>query len=161
MKEPLFEIKQPKAPDVSEERMPSERVGDFFLQYREFLEWYAGDASLQVKSSEGVMTADGPLETFAINLEKGVLYGHPKFFEEKMGYSEGKALFAFLHELEHFRELTSLLREKGGGTIWRKHQQKIKGKRRYHILDNCFDDVKMKRSVVTRVPSLGETRKKL
>lgn len=161
MKEPLFEIKQPKVPDVSEERMPPEKVGDFFSQYREFLEWYAGDTSLQVRSSEGIMTADGPLETFAIDLEKGVLYGHPKFFEEKFGYSESKALFAFLHEIEHFRELKSLLREKGGGTIWRKHQQKIKGKRRYHILDNCFDDVKMNRSVVTRVPTLTETRQKL
>lgn len=160
----LFEIKKPLLPKGESVVLPEKtgEVEDFFEQQRQFLEWYAGDSSIEMRSSEGVKLPDGrPLETFAIDLERGVMYGHPKFFQEERGYSKDKAFFAYLHEFEHFRELRALLREREGRKIWKRHQVKIKGKQRYHILDNNFDDVKMNRSVVERVPTLRKTRGKL
>ncbi len=150
----------PVAPETTKES--GSVVENFFEEQRQFLEWYAGDSSIRMRSSEGVQLPDGqPLTTFAIDLEAGVMYGHPKFFETELGYSPDKALFAYLHEFEHFRELRSLLSEREGRAIWQSHQKKIKDKQRYHILDNCFDDVKMNRTVVRRVPTLSPTRKKL
>jgi hypothetical protein len=164
----VFEVKKAPIPPEEERSVLSGKTGersvveDFFEQKRPFLEWYAGDSSIRMRSSEGVVLPDGqPLDTFAIDLEEGVMYGHPKFFAGELGYTEDKALFAYLHEFEHFRELRRLLQEKEGRAVWQKHQQKIADKKRYHILDNCFDDVKMNRTVASRVPTLAETRKKL
>ena len=97
------------------------------------------------KSPEG-------MDTFAIDLEKGVLYGDPKYFTEK-GYSESKAFFAFLHEFEHFRELRELIGEPGGDKIWKRRADRLKRNQRSKLFDNIWDDVRMNRSVVSRAPS--------
>ena len=137
----------PPAPARAEE----EQVRDFFQAHRDFFVAYAGDSTVRVeKSPPG-------LNTFAIDLEKGVLYGDPKYFTER-GYSEAKAFFAFLHEFEHFRELRDLLNEAGGERIWRAHQARLKKDRRVSLFDNCWDDVRMNRSVVSRAPSQEDTR---
>lgn len=129
-------------------------VTDFFDQHGKFLEKYAGDSSIRIEP------APPRLGTFAIDLEKGVMYAEPKFFTEK-GYSLDKAMFATLHEFEHFREMRELLSEPGGERIWQKHRDKSKAKRRLHILDNCFDDIKMNRQVLERAPVLSSSRDSL
>lgn len=163
MKENLFEAKLGETrPDSGKKNeIESDIVEQFFAKHREFFEWYAKDSSIKVKSAEGVMTPDGPLNTCAIDLKNGVMYLHQRFIAERYGGSDAKMFFGALHELEHFRELRDLLREKDGAEIWKNHNAKIESKRRYQILDNSFDDVKMNRFVVSRAPVLAETRKKL
>lgn len=130
------------------------RVRDFFDEHKDFFAAYAGDSSIKVeKSPEG-------LDTFAIDLEKGILYGDPKYFTEK-GYSESKAFFAFLHEFEHFRELRELLGEKGGEKIRKRHVDRIKRNQRTKLFDNIWDDVRMNRSVVSRAPSQSGVQSEL
>lgn len=126
----------------------------FFELNKDFLENYAGDSSLQIKPSPK------GLGTFAVDLEKGVLYAEPRFFGER-GHGTDETMVLTLHEYEHFREMRELLSEKGGEQVWRKHIAKFKAKKRFSIMDNCFDDVKINRTVVSRAPSLLETRRKL
>lgn len=137
-----------------QEKEGREVVQKFFEENQDFLRSYAGDSSIKVEPSPA------GLNTFAIDLEKGTLYGDPRFFTEK-GFSEQKALFAFLHEFEHFRELRTLLAEKGGDKVWQKHTKRLKESRRYGILDNTWDDVRMNRSVVSRAPVMKQTREDL
>ena len=129
-------------------------IRNFFDTHGQFLEKYAGDSSIKIEP------APSDLGTFAINLEDGILYAEPKFFIDK-GYSPDKAMFATLHEYEHFKEMKELLDQDDGNQIWQRHQQNIKVKRRLHILDNCFDDIKVNRQVVDRAPVLGKTRNNL
>jgi hypothetical protein len=136
---------RPDDPTPPSDEPGKEPVRDFFETHRDFFAAYAGDSSIRVeKSPPG-------LGTFAIDLEKGVLYGEPKFFTER-GYSEAKAFFAFLHEFEHFRELRDLMKEDGGSEMWEKHRARLKASKRLALLDNCWDDVRMNRSVVSRAP---------
>ena len=79
-------------------------VADFIERNKRALTQYAGDAALSVRSAEGVMTPDGPLETCAIDLEKGEYYLHRRFRDGAYGGSEEKMLFGAFHEIEHFRE---------------------------------------------------------
>ncbi len=136
-------------------------VADFIERNKRALTQYAGDASLSVRSAEGVMTPDGPLETCAIDLEKGEYYLHRRFRDGAYGGSEEKMLFGAFHEIEHFRELRDLLRENGGPEIWRKLKRKKEERTRYHILNNSFGDVKMNHAVVNRAPVLSGTREEL
>jgi uncharacterized protein YegL len=142
--------------DLSSESVIVEKseVDDFFQRQRGFLEKYAGDSSIRVE------TAPPALGTFAINLEDGVMYAEPKFFTDR-GYSLPKAMFATLHEFEHFREMKELLDEAGGDRIWERHRTRTKAKRRLGIFDNLIDDIKMNRQVIGRAPVLSETRSRL
>lgn len=142
--------REPASPVASSEK----KALDFFEQNKSFLEVYAGDSSIRVEKSPA------GLDTFAIDLQKGVLYADPKYFEDQ-GYSEHKAFFAFLHEFEHFRELKTLLQEKGGERIWKTHSEKLQKSRRLSLLDNCWDDVRMNRSVVSRAPAQETARRDL
>jgi len=134
------------------------KLGDFFTRNQQFFTAYSADSSLSILPVPPELASE--VDTFAIDLEKGVIYGNPDFFE-KMGYDEAKAFFATLHEFEHFRELRELLDEKGGDRVWQKHRKKIKNKKRLHILDNCFDDVRMNRTVIQRAPTHEETKDRL
>ncbi len=139
---------------VKEKDKGTEQLLDFFQTNRDFFETYAGDSSIKVKKApEG-------LNSFAVDLDKGDLYGDPRFFTEK-GYSESKAFFAFLHEFEHVRELKDLLAERGGLALWKKHRARVVKAARLKLFDNVWDDVRMNRSVVSRAPSQSEVRGKL
>lgn len=142
---------------------------DFFTAHRAFFDHYAGDRSLDIQSAKGVQTADGPLDTFAIDLKSGTIYVCPEKFRREGESHEGRVLFGTCHEVEHFRELRSLLRETGvdaagrqvlsGPIVWERHQRRTDSKRRLHILDNCIDDIKINRSVVERAPVLAATER--
>ncbi len=143
---------------LADQGAPADRgdspVRDFFDEHKDFLISYIGDSSIRAeKSPEG-------LDTFAIDLEKGILYGEPKYFTEK-GYSESKAFFAFLHEFEHFRELRDLLQEKDGEKLWKRHRDRLRKNKRTKLFDNVWDDVRMNRSVVSRAPSQNAARSEL
>jgi hypothetical protein len=161
MRELAFETGDSRKQTPSEEREDTDPVADFIIRNERAFRQYAGDDSLHVRSAEGVMTPEGPLETCAIDLKKGEYYLHRRFLEQASGGSEEKGLFGTFHEIEHFRELRDLLRKKGGAEVWRGLQAKKKVKRRYHILDNSFGDVKVNRAVVNRAPVFTETRKSL
>src|SRR3989344_606170 len=138
---------------VKSSTMP-ESAEEFFETHRDFLESYVADSSVEIKPSPPA------LGTFAIDLEKGVMYAEPKFFTEQ-GYSLDKSMFATLHEFEHFREKRELLSDKNGERVWKAHLAKIKANRHFKIFDNCFDDIKMNRAVVSRAPSIDESRRGL
>jgi len=124
-----------------------EEIKSFFEAHGQFLEKYAGDSSIKIEPSpQG-------LGTFAIDLENGVLYAEPSRFGER-GWSEDKILSSVCHEYEHFKELKELLDEKGGDITWQKHGGKIKANRRFGILDNCIDDIKIDRRVEAKAPIL-------
>lgn len=164
MHEPVYKVEQsPGRPGAAHPDSGdiSDPVADFIERNDRALTQYAGDVSLSVRSAEGVMTPDGPLETCAIDLEKGEYYLHRRFRDGAYGGSEQKMLFGAFHEIEHFRELRDLLREQGGKDVWRKLQKKTENRRRYHILDNSFGDVKMNNTVVNRAPVLSGTREEL
>lgn len=166
MKSPeIFEAKKGEAEGEGEEKKaPRPALGrgaelpasakEFFEVHKDFLESYTADSSIEIKPSPP------KLGTFAIDLQKGVMYAEPKFFTER-GYSPDKTMFATLHEFEHFRELRELLSDKGGEKVWKEHLAKIKASKRFKIFDNCFDDIKMNRAVVSRAPSVDPSRTKL
>ncbi|MEI6650058.1 MAG: vWA domain-containing protein [Candidatus Moraniibacteriota bacterium] len=164
MREPVYKAERSvdqsgmTRPDSGDNGDP---VADFIERNKRALTQYAGDASLSVRSAEGVMTPDGPLETCAIDLEKGEYYLHRRFRDGAYGGSEEKMLFGAFHEIEHFRELRGLLREHTGSDVWRKLRKKKEERTRYHILDNSFGDVKMNNAVVNRAPVLSGTREEL
>jgi|SRR3989344_2453049 len=106
--ETISVVKSPTMPESAEE---------FFETHKDFLESYAADSSIEIKPSPPA------LGTFAIDLEKGVMYAEPKFFTEQ-GYSPDKAMFATLHEFEHFREKRELLADKNGAKVWKVHLAK-------------------------------------
>ena len=141
-------------------------VKKFSEEYGKFFQSYIGDAPFEVRDNSEVPEVEA-LGTFAIDLGKvategrGIIYSEPKFFEEKYGYSKDKALFAFLHEFEHLREVMELLNDKNGEKAWAKHIAKIDKKKRFQIFDNCFDDIKMNRGVVSRAPTLDDSRANL
>ncbi|MEI7749650.1 MAG: VWA domain-containing protein [Candidatus Moraniibacteriota bacterium] len=164
MREPVYKAERSvdqsgmTRPDSGDNGDP---VADFIERNKRALTQYAGDASLSVRSAEGVMTPSGPLETCAIDLEKGEYYLHRRFRDGAYGGSEEKMLFGAFHEIEHFRELRGLLREHAGSDVWRKLRKKKEERTRYHILDNSFGDVKMNNAVVSRAPVLSGTREEL
>jgi len=141
-------------------------VKKFSEEYGKFFQSYIGDAPFEVRDNSEVPEVEA-LGTFAIDLGKvategrGIIYSEPKFFEEKYGYSKNKALFAFLHEFEHLREVMELLNDKNGEKAWAKHIAKIDKKKRFQIFDNCFDDIKMNRGVVSRASTLDDSRANL
>jgi len=129
----------------------------FFASHNDFFRHYAGDASIKIKPA-----SEAPVEvkTMAIDLANGVMYVNPVFFSEKE-YSLDKANFGVMHEFEHFLEIKDLLSENNGEQIWNRHSDKLKKKKRYAIFDNCFDDIKMNRSVLQRTPVLEATEQSL
>lgn len=133
----------------------AETQADFFAQNGAFFSAYAGDSSLEIKRSPST------LGTFAIDLQKGVLYAEPKFWKEEEGFGESDKVFGTLHEFEHFREMRELIQTEGGLEKFKKHIAKFKNRRRFAVLDNCVDDIKMNRSVVERAAALTETKTRL
>lgn len=141
----------------SKDKKQSSFAEEFFLAQKDFYRHYAGDVSIEIKPAS---EAPEDIPTMAIDLEHGKIYVNPVFFEDR-AYSLDKANFAVLHEHEHFRELKKLLDNEGGEQIWKKHQDKLKKKKRYAIFDNCFGDIKMNRSVLRRAPVLEKTEENL
>ena len=145
------------------ERLESEAVAtavaqeqaDFFEKNDAFFTSYASDSSLEIKQSPK------GLGTFAIDLEKGVIYAEPNFWEPAGGLVESDKVFATLHEFEHFREMMEMINKEGGLAKFKKHLDKFKKRKRFSILDNCVDDIKMNRSVIERASALDETRSRL
>ncbi len=125
-----------------------EEIKDFFGRHGQFLEKYAGDSSIRIEPSPK------GLGTFAIDLENGRLFAEPSRFGDK-GWGEDKILSSVLHEFEHFREFKELLDEKGGWEVYQRYKQKLAANRRFGILDNSFDDVKIDRRVGERAPILN------
>ncbi len=130
---------------------------DFFAAQKDFYRHYAGDSSVAIKPSS---EAPQEVRTMGIDLRAGAMYVNPVFFEDE-AYSLDKANFGVLHEFEHFLELKELLDKDGGEKIWNKHAEKLRNKKRYAIFDNCFDDIKMNRSVLKKAPVLEKTEENL
>lgn len=121
------------------------KLADFFTRNKDFFALYAGDASIKAKPSR-------ELGTFAIDLEKGELYGDPSYYEKK-GLTEAHAFNSFLHEFEHFRRLMTLARERRGLEGWRNHRDRMKAKPHLHAFDNVLEDISVDRAILSRAPS--------
>jgi len=132
-----------------------EKIEAFFSNNRKWIEHYAEDASFSIENGRTV-----GIDTFAIDLEKRIMYFDPKFWVEN-GYKNEDAVFGTLHEMEHLRELLELLSKKGGERVLQRHRKSIKEDRSYSILDNCFDDIKMNRNVLDRAPALASVPERL
>ncbi|MEK7655183.1 MAG: vWA domain-containing protein [Patescibacteria group bacterium] len=126
------------------------KLEDFFARNQDFFALYAGDASIKAKPSR-------ELGTFAIDLEKGVLYGDPSYYEKK-GLTEAHAFNSFLHEFEHFRRLMTLTRERRGLEGWRVHRDRMKAKPHLHVFDNVLEDISVDRAILSRAPSQSDTQ---
>ena len=111
---------------------------------------YAGDASIKIKPSR-------ELGTFAIDLEKGELYGDPSYYEKK-GLTEAHAFNSFLHKFEHFRRLMTLMRERSGLESWRVHRDRMKTKPHLHVMDNVLENISVDRAILSRAPSQRDTQ---
>ncbi len=122
---------------------------DFFDKNKRWMDLYSGDGSLKIENG-----AKMGLDTFAIDLQNGVFYYSPRFYVEQ-GFKPSFCLFATLHELEHLRELVDSLENQDGILAWERNREAIKGSEAYGILDNCFDDIKMNRTVVSRAPAVS------
>ncbi|MCC6934431.1 MAG: VWA domain-containing protein [Candidatus Yanofskybacteria bacterium] len=134
-------------PEQTARREMAERI---WREHGRYFESYAGTYGLEVKPSPP------GLGTFAVNLEKGILYIATEWFLER-GYSEAEIPAYVLHEMEHMREADALVRTHGGLGVWREHGKRCKASRRFRILDNCVDDIKMNRTVMLRAPVQTET----
>jgi hypothetical protein len=126
------------------------KLADFFARNQEFFSLYAGDASIKAKPSR-------ELGTFAIDLEKGELYGDPSYYEKK-GLTEAHAFNSFLHEFEHFRRLMTMTRERRGLENWRVHRDRMKAKPHLHVFDNVLEDISVDRAVLSRAPSQSDAQ---
>lgn len=118
--------------------------------HSKYFEAYAGVHGLKVEPSPP------KLGTFAVDLEKGVVYVVVEWFLER-GYSEAEIPAHMLHELEHVREADALVHSCGGVETWRAHGKRRKESRRYGILDNWVDDIKVNRTEMLRAPVQTET----
>ncbi len=149
-----FDGGMPQAPTgvpVAEKEWTSEaKLADFFARNQDFFALYAGDASIKAKPSR-------KLGTFAIDLQKGELYGDPSYYEKK-GLTEAHAFNSFLHEFEHFRRLMTLIRERKGLDIWQTHRDRMKAKPHLHVFDNVLEDISVDRAILSRAPSQKETQ---
>lgn len=134
---------------AEKEQTAEDKLADFFSRNQDFFTLYAGDASIKAKPSR-------KLGTFAIDLEKGELYGDPSYFEKK-GLTEAHTFNSFLHEFEHFRRLMTLTRERKGFDLWQKHRNRMKAKPHLHVFDNVLEDISVDRAILSRAPSQKET----
>lgn len=126
------------------------KLADFFEQNEKFFALYAGDSSMTAKPSR-------KLGTFAIDLEGGVLYGDPSYYEKK-GLKESHVFNSFLHEFEHFRRLMTLVQERDGLKKWQDHRNRIKAKPHLHVFDNILEDISVDRAILSRAPNQSETQ---
>ncbi|KKW24712.1 MAG: hypothetical protein UY70_C0005G0035 [Candidatus Kaiserbacteria bacterium GW2011_GWB1_52_6] len=139
----------PDTTPTSEEEMRA-----FFEEDRDFLRAYIGDDSIGIEPAP----PGSSVKTLGIDLEKGKMYVNPDFF---MQMKHSKKPYVLFHEFEHFRELRDLLAEKSGDKVWRKHRDKVQVSKRYSILDNTWDDVRMNRGVDSRAPALKDAKEAL
>jgi len=85
-----------KAVDVSEELRQYQKKGQEMIDsYKRFFTTFAKDVSLDFRMSDG----------FSIDLKNGVVHLNTKWFADK-DFSQEQILWANLHELSHFRDLT-------------------------------------------------------
>jgi uncharacterized protein YegL len=119
------------------------RAGEFFESHRDIFELYA-------KGKIKIEPAPPGLDTFAFDLEKGVIYVNDKFYQSKFGLSDEKSAFAVRHEIEHLLEKVQVLKEPGGWQVFQNYLQDIKNDRAYGILDNCIADIRENRAVVSK-----------
>lgn len=93
---------------------------------------------------------------WSINPETGEATYDPKFFEDK-GYSPSQALFGAFHEIKcHLVELAGLLDRRGGKAAYERFEEKMRGKKRVHIWENCRTDIKGNLAILEFAPSLGQ-----
>ncbi len=141
----------PETPETNDEETRA-----FFDENRDFFRAYIGDDSIGIEPAP----PGSGVDTLGIDLDKGKMYVNPGFFAQ-MGYEGGKKLYVTCHEFEHFREMREILQEKDGERIWRRTRAKIKASKRYYILDNVWDDVRVNRGVDSRAPALEGAREAL
>src|SRR3989344_1127354 len=132
----------------------------FFDRYDGSIKRYGAETSLTIVLIDPARAGVDQPESWAIDLEQGVIYADPKFFLERE-YELADSQFAVFHEVEHFRELRDLLNEQDGYQVWQKHRRRVKSFRRLRLLDNCVDDIRMNRTVINRAPSLETARSHL
>lgn len=122
------------------------KASGFFEGHREVFELYA-------KGKIKIEPAPPGLDTFAFDLEKGIIYVNDKFYQSKFGEGKEaneKTAFAVRHEIEHLLEKVQILKEPGGWQIFQDYLQDIKRDRAYGILDNCIADIRENRAVVSK-----------
>jgi hypothetical protein len=140
------ELSQSTQDELSAEK----KLEVFIARNKEFFALYANDSSISVKPSR-------ELGTFAIDLEEGVIYGDPSYYEKK-GMTEAHAFNSFLHEFEHFRRLMTLTCESDGLEVWGEHRKRVKTKPHLHVLDNVLEDISVDRAILSRAPNQRETQ---
>lgn len=124
----------------------------YLAKYEESLRRYAQDASLEVQVITPERKGKDQPESWAIDLEKGMIYADPEWFSERE-YSPADIDFAISHEVEHFRELKELLNEPGGYRVWQQHRARVKAKRNLFVLDDILDNIRVDHAVMDRRPS--------
>lgn len=146
-------------PLLAEEAIASSthRAKEFFNRYDQSFRRYGAETSLSIEIIDPDLAGKGQPESWAIDLERGVIYADPKFFLKKE-YELADSQFAIFHEVEHFREIRDLLNESDGYLTWQRHRKIIESDQGLHLFDNCLDDIRMNRTVVSRASSL-ETAK--
>jgi Mg-chelatase subunit ChlD len=132
-----------------------EGIRDYFEENRRFLEHYSGDSDFKIENGRDV-----GLDTFAVDLEKRVMYFDPKFWVDN-GFEPEDAVFGTLHELEHLKELIECLEKPDGKWLWKRHRDRLKRSKAYQIMDNCYDDIKMNKSVTSNAPVMEDVPKRI
>lgn len=125
-------------------------VEEFFASEARFIQDFATGLPVTFESGKG----------WSINPDNGKAHYDPKFFIEK-GYSLTQALFATLHEVDHFIEATQARKSSQSKVVWEARCEKTQASRRYHLLDNCIDDVGNNYRVLQFAPALREETERL
>ncbi|MCR4307574.1 MAG: hypothetical protein NUV80_03365, partial [Candidatus Berkelbacteria bacterium] len=136
------------------------RTKEFLDRYGQSIRRYGAETSLSIEIIDPDRAGKDQPESWAIDLDNGVIFADSRFFLEQ-GYELADSQFAIFHEVEHFRELRDLLNEPDGYQTWQRHRRKTSAKRRLHLLDNCLDDIRMNRTVVSRASSLEAAKSHL
>jgi hypothetical protein len=122
--------------------------------------FFAREGKLIQDYAVGLPVTFEPGDGWSIDPNAGKARYDPAFFTEK-GYSQSQALFATLHEVDHFREATSAKKSPESREVWNARQEKTQQNRRYHVLDNCIDDVCDNQRVLQFAPALRDETRRL
>lgn len=122
--------------------------------------FFRREERLFVDFSEGLGVSFKQGKGWAVSPETGEATYDPNFFVER-GYSETQAIFASLHEIDHVKEQSQLIKTPGGKDVWQRRKTLLQQRRRLNILDNCLKDVADNRRVLDKVPALDEETTRL
>ena len=115
----------------------------FFARQQKILTDYAQEEGFSFKPGDG----------WAIDIETGEVTYDSIFFEQK-GYTEGQALFAALHELEHFVDRKRAWKTKDRKKIYDQERKSCKQSRARDMLGNIIDDIHDNTRVIATFPAL-------